>query len=193
MKKIPSLFIREFEDHKVCNITEEVYPGMQWVLKGEGIATLKLDGSCTGYFNGKFYKRYDAKNGKNPPLDAIPIGTADPITGHWPHWLEVKESKPEDKWYLEAYKNYLGLIEREPEEGTYEALGPHFQGNPYAFDYDILIPHGSIEIPELNYKERSFEQIKEYLKSHDIEGIVFWKDGEPQCKIKRSDFGFSWK
>lgn len=24
------------------------------------------------------------------------------------------------------------------------------------------------------------------------EGIVFWKDGQPQCKIKRSDFGFPW-
>ena len=22
--------------------------------------------------------------------------------------------------------------------------------------------------------------------------IVFWKDGSPQCKIKRSDFGFKW-
>lgn len=27
---------------------------------------------------------------------------------------------------------------------------------------------------------------------HEIEGIVFWKDGEPRCKIKRSDFGFEW-
>lgn len=25
-----------------------------------------------------------------------------------------------------------------------------------------------------------------------LEGIVFWKDGQPQCKIKRTDFGFSW-
>ena len=24
------------------------------------------------------------------------------------------------------------------------------------------------------------------------EGLVFWKDGEPQCKIKRSDFEFEW-
>lgn len=32
-----------------------------------------------------------------------------------------------------------------------------------------------------------------YLSEHYIEGIVFWKDGEPKCKIKRSDFGFKWK
>ena len=31
-----------------------------------------------------------------------------------------------------------------------------------------------------------------YEKDPNEEGIVFWKDGEPQCKIKRSDFGFEW-
>ncbi len=32
-----------------------------------------------------------------------------------------------------------------------------------------------------------------YLENQYIEGIVFWKDGQPQCKIKRSDFAFPWK
>ena len=39
---------------------------------------------------------------------------------------------------------------------------------------------------------RTFEGLRDYLEQHEIEGIVFWKDGEPQCKIKRSDFGFKW-
>ena len=47
-------------------------------------------------------------------------------------------------------------------DGTYEVVGPHFRNNPYGL--------------EKNYTE----------------GIVFWKDGEPKCKIKRSDFGFRW-
>ena len=34
--------------------------------------------------------------------------------------------------------------------------------------------------------------IRTYLDTHVIEGIVFWKDGQPQCKIKRKDFGFPW-
>jgi hypothetical protein len=34
--------------------------------------------------------------------------------------------------------------------------------------------------------------MKKYLKENAIEGIVFWLDGEPICKIKRSDFGFPW-
>ena len=39
---------------------------------------------------------------------------------------------------------------------------------------------------------RTFDGLREYLRTHNIEGLVFWKDGEPQCKIKRSDFGFKW-
>lgn len=60
--------------------------------------------------------------------------------------------------------------------------------NPYNYDYDALIKHGK-EIVEV---ERTFEGIKKYLSEHEIEGLVFWKDGIPQCKIKRSDFGFEW-
>jgi hypothetical protein len=73
-------------------------------------------------------------------------------------------------------------------DGTYEAIGVHFQGNPYQQQVDLLYPHG-VDICEV---DRSFEGIRAYLESHNIEGIVFWLDNEPQCKIKRSDFGFSW-
>ncbi len=44
----------------------------------------------------------------------------------------------------------------------------------------------------ISLAERSFECIREYLAEHTIEGIVFWKDDVPQCKIKRKDFGFKW-
>ena len=44
----------------------------------------------------------------------------------------------------------------------------------------------------LSYTSRDFNSIKEYLEDHKIEGLVFWLNGEPVCKIKRSDFGFSW-
>lgn len=183
MKKIPTLFVRVFEDKHIKTITREVTIGMEWVLDGEGIATIKKDGSCCAVIDGLFYKRYDAKRGKKPPFGAIPCSDPDPITGHWPHWVRVEESNPGDKWFLEAYKNSEGLT-----DGTYEALGPHFQTNPYDLDKDILYRHGS-EIVTVN---RSFDDIKEYLRTHAIEGVVFWKDGEPQCKIKRSDFGFKW-
>lgn len=186
MKKIPTLFIRKFENHKVISISEEVTPGLEWVLQGEGIATVKIDGSCCAIIDGKFYKRFDAKTAKKGiPEGAIPCCDPDPITGHWPHWVPVKEDDPGSKWFRVAYKN----SGEDLENGTYEAIGPHFQGNPHHLEKDILERHGIRVIEDC---PRTFEGLKDYLESHYIEGIVFWKDGEPQCKIKRSDFGFDW-
>lgn len=192
MKKIPTLFEREFANHKVVGITDKVTPGCEWVLEGKGDATIKIDGSCTAIINGEFYKRYDAKRGKKAPEGAIPCCEPDPITGHHPHWVKVDENNPSDKWFCEAFLNtamYNVLTDRNTlADGTYEAIGVHFQGNPYELDEDILIPHGK----SIVFLPRTFEGIKEYLTDHYIEGIVFWLDGEPRCKIKRSDFGLEW-
>lgn len=190
MKKIPTLFRREFENHKIKRILPEVTEGMDWVLRGEGEATVKFDGSCCAVINGELYKRYDAKNGKRPPEGAIPCCDPDPVTGHWPHWVKCERSNPSDRWFWEAFDNttYFGDIQC-PEDGTYEAVGKHFNGNPHALSEDSLIRHGTIKIAR---SFLSFDEIKWYLLENEIEGIVFWKDGEPQCKIKRSDFGFKW-
>ena len=183
MKKIPTLFEREYKDHKVVGIKPVVTNGMEWVLNGKGEATIKIDGSCCAIIDGVFYKRYDAKKGKKPPKDAIPCCEPDPITGHHPHWVKVEPENPADKWFISAYNNLA-----DKKDGTYEAIGPHFQGNPYGLNVDILVPHGK----SIVNIERTFEGIRNYLETHIIEGIVFWKDGEPKCKIKRSDFGFQW-
>ena len=187
MKKIPTLFERVFENHEKVGINNIVTPGMEWVLAGEGIATEKIDGSCCAIIDGIFYKRYDAKKGKIPPADAIPCCDPDPVTGHWPHWVPVKREDKGDVWYLEAYDNSGGV---KLPDGTYEAMGPHFQSNPYGLEQDVLEKHGQRILEDV---PRSFEGIRAYLSEHYIEGIVFWKDGQPQCKIKRSDFGFPWK
>ena len=183
MKKIPTLFVRVFNNHRVVDITPEVTPGLEWVLAGEGKATVKIDGSCCLIKNGELYRRYDAKAGRKPPEGAIPCCDPDPITGHWPHWVKCSESNPDDRWYLTAYKNTPDTF-----DGTFEAIGSHFQKNPYRLDTDILVPHGQ-EVIDVS---RTFEGIREYLRTHNIEGIVFWKDGEAQYKIKRRDFGFAW-
>lgn len=210
MKKIPTLFERVYENHKIVDIFPNVTKGMEWVLEGKGIATLKVDGSCCAIINGEFYKRYDAKRGKQIPEGAIKCQEEpDPITGHLPCWVKVDENKQEDKWFMEAYKNAIdaGKIETtnsglasgkisehrefvypKMQDGTYEAIGVHFQGNPYNLRSDTIVKHGTITINV----ERTFDGIKKYLSENYIEGIVFWKDGEPKCKIKRSDFGFEW-
>ena len=170
-------------------ILPKVTEGMEWVLTGEGIATVKWDGSCCAIIDGELYKRYDAKKGKKPPEGAIPCCDPDPVTGHWPHWVKCDRNNPSDRWFFAAYEysmmvNWDGLLS----DATYEAVGEHFNGNPYNLKGDRLIRHGITR----DNVERSFEGIKHYLETHKHEGIVFWKDGEPKCKIKRTDFGFPW-
>lgn len=188
MKKIPTLFERVYENNRVVDITDKVTPGMEWVLENKGQATIKWDGSCCSIINGELYRRYDAKKGKKPPKGAIPCCDPDPVTGHHPHWVKCDRDNPADKWFFaaEEYTEY-SKTQMVPMR-TYESVGKHFNGNPYRLDYDMLIPHGRdvIDVP------RSFSGIREYLEKNDIEGIVFWFNDEPMCKIKRTDFGFDW-
>jgi hypothetical protein len=185
MKKIPTLFVRKFENHKVIGITDEITPGCEEAFK-RGRATVKADGSCCAVIDGELYKRYDAKKGKTPPEGAIPCCDPDPVTGHWPHWVKVDKDNPADKWFVEAYNKYFSNAA--VFDGTFEAVGPHFNGNPHELGYDSLYRHGSLEIDV----DRDFESVSDYLNAHREEGLVFWLDDEPVCKIKRTDFGYEW-
>ena len=186
MKKIPTLFTRVFENRRIVDILPEITPGCEEAF-ANGSATVKVDGSCCAIINGELYKRYDAKKGKKPPVGAIPCCDPDPVTGHHPHWVKVDPDNPDDKWFVRAFNNtyvsYRGI------DRTFEAVGPHFNGNPYHYDKDMLVPHGEMIVHGLN---RNFESVRQYLESSDVEGIVFWLNNEPVCKIKRSDFGFEW-
>lgn len=188
MKKIPTLFKREYANHRVVAVHDEITPGCEEAFL-HGQATVKIDGACCAVIDGEFYKRYDAKNGKMPPAGAIPCCDPDPVTGHWPHWMKVDPNNPADKWFAEAYKNTRvrkGILVLQ--DGTYEAIGPHFQSNPHNLHQDYLEPHGSIMVNV----DRTFKGIRAYLEEHIMEGLVFWLDEEPVCKIKRSDFGLEW-
>lgn len=189
MKKIPTLFTRVFENRKIVDITPEITPGCEEAFL-LGKATVKIDGACCAVINGKFYKRYDAKKGKKPPVDAIPCCDPDPVTGHWPHWVPVDIDNPDDKWFARALWHYIESLEPDEDvkDGTYEAVGPHFNANPYDLSNDILEPHGVNEV----IVKRDFDSIKLWLNNHKVEGLVFWLNGEPVCKIKRSDFGLKW-
>lgn len=189
MKKIPTLFKRIFDEktHKIIDITDEITPGCEEAFLN-GKATIKFDGSCCAIINGVLYKRYDCKKGKTPPEGAIPCCDPDPVTGHWPHWVKCDDENPADKWFIEAFNNTFMSYKLKGVDRTFEAVGPHFQGNPYKFNKDILMVHGEIE----EYVKRDFDSIRSYLENNAVEGIVFWLNGEPVCKIKRTDFGFEW-
>jgi len=187
MKKMPTLFQRVFRPGGgVERVLPLVTPGCEWVLRGEGVPTEKVDGSCCAIIGGNFYKRFDAKKGKVAPPGAIPCQDApDPVTGHFPHWVAVNPENPADKWYWNAYVNTDWI----KEDGTYEAVGLHFQGNPYNMDDDFLEKHGRIVLWNV---PRDYRGLMAYLSAHEIEGIVWHRGNGEMCKLKRSDFGFPW-
>ena len=96
MKKIPTLFVREYDERgNVVGVTKEVAAGMEWVLAGDGEATEKVDGSACAIINGELYKRFDAKEGRAVPEGAIPCQpTCDQYTGHWPQFQYQRRQLP---------------------------------------------------------------------------------------------------
>lgn len=184
MKKIPSLYQRG-ADRLVSDI---VTPGCEWVLAGEGIPTVKVDGTACMIQGGILYKRYDAKKGKTPPQGAIPCQEApDPVTGHWPHWVPVGDD-PEDFAFRDA--NPVPTID----DGTYECVGEKVQGNPYHVTGHKLIRHG-YAITRLNYDIEpgtTFDSIRRFLETYGEEGIVWYHPDGRMAKIKRKDFGLAW-
>lgn len=186
MKKIPTVFKRIFDEHKIIDILPEITEGCETAFLC-GDATVKFDGSPIAIINGRIYKRFDLKPGRTLPDGAIPCAAApDTITGHFPHWVPCNRDNPADTWFFEAYNEYH--TRRFAPPATYEAIGKHFNGNPYCLEKDTLEKHGE----KLLDVKRDFESVREFLWEHYIEGIVFWFGGDPVCKIKRSDFGFGW-
>lgn len=179
MQKIISLFQRNYDGDRL--VRNEVVPGAEWVLAGEGVATRKFDGTCCLVRDGKLYKRYDAKAGKTPPEGFEPAQPEpDPITAHWPGWMAVGEG-PEDRWHREAWEHSPRLP-----DGTYELCGPKIQGNPERLDRHTLIAHGKFfHFPDC---PRDFDGIREYLYTFPYEGIVWHHPDGRLVKIKRKDF-----
>lgn len=106
----------------------------------------------------------------------------------------VDPGKPEDKWHAAAWDEWLRALDGltygtvEPRDGTYELVGPHFNGNPEGIAADRFVRHG-LDIAEV---DRSFDGIRDYLAVHAIEGIVFAHPDGRMCKIRRNDYGFPW-
>ena len=208
MKKIISLYQRNYDGDRL--VRNEVTPGADWVLAGEGVATRKWDGASCLVRDGKLYKRYDAKGGKAPPADFIPAQEPDAITGHWPGWVPVGNG-PEDKWHRDIKSIMLdnGEVYEAKfsgtdhichhrvsdwyvlEDGTYELCGPRIQGNPDKFNCHTLVLHGCAVLDDC---PRDFDGLKAYLAQHDIEGVVWWRGDSTDCdkaKIKTKDFGIT--
>ncbi len=58
MKKMPTLFERQFENRKIAKCLKEVTKGCEWVINNEGYATEKIDGTCCMIKDNILYRRY---------------------------------------------------------------------------------------------------------------------------------------
>lgn len=178
MEKIISLFQRNYETDRL--VRNEVVPGAEWVLAGEGVATVKWDGTSCMARDGRLFKRYDAKPGRTLPAGFEQSGDADAVTGRVQGWVPVGGG-PDDRWHREAFHG-----ER---DGTYELCGPKIQGNPHGFTAHVLLPHGAALTSPF---ELTFDGIKEYLSQNAIEGVVWHHTDGRMVKIKARDFGLKW-
>ena len=182
MKKIVSLFQRNYEGDRL--VRNEVVPGAEWVLAGEGVATRKYDGTCCMIRGGRLYKRFEVKPGGKAPPDFEPATDVDEITGKQQGWVPVGNG-PDDRWHREAFAaiDVAGVLDG----ATGELCGPKVQGNPEKLATHKLLFHADAE--RLVDCPRDFDGLKAYLASKDIEGIVWHHTDGRMVKIKKRDFG----
>jgi len=184
MIKISTLYKKDQND--LSRVINEVNTENQWVFE-DCVPTRKFDGTACAIINSKLYKRYDVKKNKKTGKykkvqeGAIQCQEPDSKSGHWPHWVLCNRDDPNDKYHFEAFDNMENI-----QDGTYELCGEKVQGNPEKIKGHVLIKHGA-EILDIN--DFSFENLKDYLLKHDIEGIVFHSKDGKMCKIRKVDFG----
>jgi hypothetical protein len=181
MKKIPTLFERDWNGDR-SRVVDQVHPGCEWVLAGEGIATRKVDGTCCLIRDGKLYKRRELRKGDALPAD-FEMADFDEETGKTVGWVPVGDG-PEDRYHREAWAAAGILL-----DGTYELLGPKVQGNPEHAKSHLLVCHGHGTAGSYGNVPRTFDGIREWLAGKDMEGIVFHHNDGRMAKIKLRDFG----
>ncbi len=175
MRKIPTLFQRDPDDRK--HVLPQVNPDAEWVINGEGIATRKYDGTCVKLDGERWWARREVKAAKPPP-HGFEFEQRDAVTGKTVGWEPFEQS---------AFSRYLReAIEREPrtEPGSYELCGPKVNGNPEGFPHHVLVRHGALVLQA----PRDYDGLRDWLGSHEGEGIVWHHPDGRMAKIKRRDF-----
>lgn len=178
MKKIPTMFMRS-EDRR--SVVDEVTPGCEWVLAGEGRATRKWDGICVVIEPGEVYVRREVKPGGERPEGFVEL-EFDETTGKTVG-LEPAEQSGFWKFVIEA----IGL---DPwPKGSYELCGPKINGNPEQMPRHVLLRHGDDHISTDDDPPRDFAGLRDYLLVRaPMEGIVFHHPDGRMAKIKWRDF-----
>ena len=181
MKKIPTLFVRDFNNDP-SRVLPEYHSDCLWVRDGEGWPTRKLDGMCCALVNGVFVKRREVRAGKPVPLDFIP-STEDDVTGKRVGWVPIGHG-PEDRYFVEAMERFTPTGRDE----TFELVGPKSQGGVEGWALHALVPHGS-EGLKFDEVPRDFNGLRGWLADKPIEGVVWHHPDGRMAKIKGRDFG----
>lgn len=187
MKKIPTIFQRDRQTHYVY---DEVTPGCEWVLNGEGVATRKWDGTCVrithSWYDGPQVAvefRREVKPGATPPKFWVEVDS-DPLTGKRVGWEPYGNSG-----FAKFVDEVLGddpSVGDWP-EGTYELIGPKINGNPEQVDGPHqLRRHGAWQV--WGWVGRDFASMRTAVTRLSWEGVVFHHPDGRMAKIKRRDF-----
>ncbi|MCX5239758.1 DUF5565 family protein [Streptomyces prunicolor] len=189
MLKIPTLFVRDPEDRS--RVLNQISPGCEWVVAGEGRPTRKLDGTAVMYDqHGAWWARREVKAGKAVPPGYITV-QHDETTGKLAGWEPVAQS-PFAKFHAEAVANAEAAeVPWIPWQlGTYELIGPKINGNPERYDRHWLVAHTNTETLPVDFL--TFDGIRasvlRWHKTDHVEGIVWHHPDGRRAKIKARDF-----
>jgi hypothetical protein len=186
MKKIPTVLVRDPDDR--AHVVDEVTPGCEWVLAGEGVPTRKYDGTCMMLdADGKWWARREVKAGKAAPANFVPEDH-DEVTGKTQGWEPVEQSSFA-KFHTEALE--VLIIPLETPVGTYELIGPKINGNPEGSEQHYLVAHDQADVVFPDHGlSRSINQIKaqaEQMGLFGYEGIVWHHPDGRMAKLKARD------
>lgn len=204
MKKVECVFVVDREADLATSVAN---PVNQWVLDGEGEASIKYDGTSCMIKDGLLYKRWNrtlkkpfasryARNKDQFVLDMsmfrdVPDGAIPceekpaPVSLHWPYWIPVTQGNGrENEMYHIAFAKKPAW-----EDGTYELIGPSIQDNMYRLTEPMLVKHGDMVV---HTPDRSFEGLKALMKELDGEGLVWRHPDGRMAKLRRDHFGFEW-
>jgi hypothetical protein len=174
--------------------TEQVTPGTEWVLAGEGVATRKWDGiSCwldgprlphgsppdVG-FDGRWWLHYRLKAGEAAPAGFYESrwdAAAKVSVG----WMPIENTEYADA-HAEAVRNRC-CGDWKP--GTYELIGHTIAGNAEGIPTHLLMAHGMVAWVDA---PRDLAALAEWLPRQRMEGVVFWREpGNPAAGVVKLD------
>ena len=188
MKKIPTLFIRDFAQDDGEYVTGYVTVGCEWVMRGEGRPTRKYDGTCVQIDNdGDVWTRREVRRGAKTPPSFIEV-EHDNITGKTVGWIPYEQSP--FAWFIVEALNqrdhpyYIS--------GTYELCGPKINKNPDGFATHKLIRHKDAPLVPFLYDApyvygTVYNVVTKMHQHYNYEGIVWHHPDGRMAKIKFKD------